>query len=617
MRHRQAQLFMFHGTPNSRNGFCLRLLHCALFCALIFFGVGGVSAQSFTHSQVGTDVNYTFSVPAKPNAFVSYNAGIAVVEAAHSSGAPFTGWDAFVLDVVSNSVGGADQTGSGTRSIADGQIYVFFLRTVTNDGDGHNIQTAYQETVYQVGACPPKNYTFMIQNDSALAGKHFLIFAVPSNGDTMITMEDFVAPPLSAVLHQGHMDSLCGEFRVFIDPDNEHPLIPYNPPPAPGGGGGPGVPYPTPSPPITPAPTPPNPTPPPAPPTPPIPPHPDPTPPNPVPVPIPPDPTKEDLWNANSAVALAAIEKNTRYTGERAKGIEDKVAYANDRLKSLDEKSGYANDRLKSIQEILDETKKNDVDARALEKREADNAKATLDNFDGDGKNAAAVLAGTSAGEQGKTAASAALTSTFGPQPSGVVASPGGPPSGGVVLPIGSGRTVTVLSNPFDSAGPFGGLMANVAAFVRRMIAWSIVVIFFTWVVGKVRVVVSELFRVSSFTKSVEDSLNSIKVLGSGGGLGYLVRCAGLLLLVPLFLTMPLVIMAAVTAGLPFAELKDTFTAGPLGDTDTMLGQAIALANVVIPWAMLIAAPIWYFITEYILLPSQMFWLMFSRFIPL
>ena len=131
--------------------------------------------------------------------------------------------------------------------------------------------------------------------------------------------------------------------------------------------------------------------------------------------------------------------------------------------------------------------------------------------------------------------------------------------------------------------------------------------------------VVSELFRVSSFTKSVEDSLNSIKVLGSGGGLGYLVRCAGLLFCFSslLFLTMPLVIMAAVTAGLPFAELKDTFTAGPLGDTDTMLGQAIALANVVIPWAMLIAAPIWYFITEYILLPSQMFWLMFSRFIPL
>jgi hypothetical protein len=231
------------------------------------------------------------------------------------------------------------------------------------------------------------------------------------------------------------------------------------------------------------------------------------------------------------------------------------------------------------------------------------------------GRAASAVAAGQSAANQGAVAAGNAYAA-FGSMPA-AVAEPSAASDGAIDLNIGGGQTKRLQLNPFSPNGPFGGVMQTAAAFVRRLIAWGIVATFFVWCMGKVREMTAKPFATAPFGNSLAESINSIKFAGFGGGLGYAVKLAVYALILTVVLTLPLVVMAAVTSGLPWSSLVSTWHAGPHDATAPgILSDALALANIVVPWSMLMAAPVWYFMVEFILFPSQFFWMMFIKFLP-
>lgn len=584
---------MHHGNPLLVRWFRLLFLFVPLFCSVSAFAASAVNGpasatvSSWTANLDGTvTVNYSYS--SSPSWQVQ-NCNFYLVDGNGSHS---------VIQTLGGFGGGASGSGTFTVTPVAGHAWIQMAAKAQEIfGSGGTFGTwVYAWVDVGVPNCPPQSYSYNIGNSTPFP-KHYLILAEHDSGMTE-TMEDFTVAPFSpAVSHTGGLSSLCGNFALYeVGEEGTLTHVPTPPPP--------------PDPPFPPLPElpPPNPppAPPPAPPTPPIPDAPHPEAPDPEPVPLPPDPTNRDLWNANEAKALAAIEQNTRYTGDRAKGIE--------------EKAQYANDRLAKIQQILDETKTANKDHRDRVEQQADVAKARLDGFDPLGLVYQAQSAGLDAANQGKGAAEGALGDTYGPAPSGEMDTPiGTVDEGFTLLPMGpSHAALKLYHNPFTAQGPFGGVLAKVASFIRRLIAWGIVAVFFFWSLGEVNKVVAEIFRVTPFSKSVEDSVNSVKILGSGGWIGYPARLICLALLVPLFLTAPLAIMAAATAGLPFGEIKSVFSLGPIGTTtDPIILKAIALADQLVPWAMLMASPVWYFLVRYFILPAKMFWLMFSKFIPL
>lgn len=194
--------------------------------------------------------------------------------------------------------------------------------------------------------------------------------------------------------------------------------------------------------------------------------------------------------------------------------------------------------------------------------------------------------------------------------------SPGPADAGLITIPISQGRTVTLPKNPFSSSGPFGGLLATVTAFVKKLIAWGIVAAFVIWAHKRLQEMIEAPFNTAPFGTSLTDTFNSVKIAGFGGGWGILARAAACSILIPLLLSLPLIGTAALTAGLPWGEVKSIFSAGvgslPSGG---MMGQAISMSDQVIPWATILAAPIWYFTVQYVLFPSKIFWMLFIKFV--
>lgn len=276
--------------------------------------------------------------------------------------------------------------------------------------------------------------------------------------------------------------------------------------------------------------------------------------------------------------------------------------------------SAASQDAANSLAAIAANTKKA-ADLADRQGVEADSAVAVRDSFDGPGKAQAAADSAGAAAQQMRVRGDE-VNSQYGALPPPVPAiAPADDES--VELNIGPGKTVTMHLNPFSPNGPFGGLMAKAAAFIRRLIAWGIVAFFLIWVAKKVRGMIAAPFATAPFGNSLASSINSIKVLGSGGGLGYAVRLSAFAIVLVVILTMPMAVMAAVTTGLPWSELVETFGAGPSVVTSGALGKALALANTVIPWGVLMAAPVWYFVVETVLLPSQLFWMTFIKFLPI
>lgn len=232
-------------------------------------------------------------------------------------------------------------------------------------------------------------------------------------------------------------------------------------------------------------------------------------------------------------------------------------------------------------------------------------------------KGAEGVALATGWAEQGKLETQAAMSTLFGAGPSGVGGVSGAVDNGNITVKASKHVTLTIPKNPFSANGPFSGAMAKLATFVRRLIAWGAVVAFFVWALGKIRAMVAEPFKTTPFGTSVQDSINSIKAAGFGGGTGYLAKMAILLVLLPVMLTLPVGVMAAIEAGLPWADLKEIYSLGPdAGTGNSMFEGALALANVVLPWTLLLSLPLYYFLIEFILFPSQFFWQMFMKMLP-
>lgn len=251
-------------------------------------------------------------------------------------------------------------------------------------------------------------------------------------------------------------------------------------------------------------------------------------------------------------------------------------------------------------------------DARGAEKDAADAASGTLGGLSG--MEEAAVTFAEGAAGQGRAKAEE-MVGQFGALPS-VMPEPNDPGGATVQLQISKSHSLSWDLDPFSSGGPFSGALGVSAAFVRRLIAWGIVAAFFVWALARIRAMIAAPFQVAPFGKSLSDSINSVKVLGSGGGLGYAVRLTVFALLIPVVLSIPLAVMATVTAGLPWTELTTTFSSGVGGAASGLLGDALGWADKVLPWTMVISAPVWYFFVESVLFPSQFFWMMFMKFLP-
>lgn len=272
---------------------------------------------------------------------------------------------------------------------------------------------------------------------------------------------------------------------------------------------------------------------------------------------------------------------------------------------------------------VLDAIKKNTKDT-------ADNTKKVADRMDSDAELATFfdnVQSGLEAQVSGavtntQTAAQAALDAFNSDLASRGIngnipgaGDPGSAPGGSIALRANSATVINVPKNPFAWEG-FGGALATVAAIVRRMIAWAIAVSFLAWAFGRIREMVQGLFQITVLGTSLSDALNSVKVGGFGGGIGYAARLSILTVLVPLIIALPVGIMATMTAGLPWSDLNTTMQLGAGGAASGMVGDAIALANVVVPWVMLLTVPIYYFVVEYLLFPTQFFWSVFFKLLP-
>jgi len=188
-----------------------------------------------------------------------------------------------------------------------------------------------------------------------------------------------------------------------------------------------------------------------------------------------------------------------------------------------------------------------------------------------------------------------------------------------VDLQISATKTITMHLNPFSSAGPFGGVIGTVAGLIKRLIAWGLVMTFLITVMKEMRYVMGTIFLTNANQSQILDALNNVRVFGNSLGVPVSVtlRVALTAGLVSLFLTIPLVISAAVEAGLPWTSLVATATAGPIGSGGpSMIQTAIGYASQVVPWVTLMSAPVYYFVLHAALFPAQAFWQMLMKVLP-
>lgn len=196
---------------------------------------------------------------------------------------------------------------------------------------------------------------------------------------------------------------------------------------------------------------------------------------------------------------------------------------------------------------------------------------------------------------------------------------PVAPSSSYVSVNMGAGQTpLKFMTNPFAADGPFNGAIGVCAQWIRKLVLWGLVITFFAWVLSRLREMCGSVFSSAPFGDSIVTSVNSIKVLGSGGGIGYAVKLIAYAVVGAILLTMPLVTLIAVTEGLPWLGMKAIMSdgLGSLGAGTPILSQALWYVDQVIPWRVCLGAPIWYFVVESVLFPSQLFWMTFVKFLP-
>ena len=325
------------------------------------------------------------------------------------------------------------------------------------------------------------------------------------------------------------------------------------------------------------------------------------------------DPTTTTNTNTNPATGGLTTGTTTNPTGNTYvnTGTDAGVALSQEALNTLN-----------AIEQNTRETADNSTAAKTLQDAHENDTqlgttalKSTLSSLQA--APATAVASAQTAAGTAKDNATTALTGAFGDGTVTPTTAPGSFGEPYVDLPQPGGGSLRMYLNPFSASGPFGGAMATAASFVRGLIAWGLVAGFFVWCLSRVREMISKPFATAPFGNSISESINSVKIAGFGGGIGYAVKLAAFALVLSIVLTMPLVLMAALTNALPLGSLLTIWHSGPGGATSGMLSQAIGLADKVVPWAMLMAAPIWYFTVEFVLFPSQFFWMVFIKFLPI
>jgi hypothetical protein len=168
-----------------------------------------------------------------------------------------------------------------------------------------------------------------------------------------------------------------------------------------------------------------------------------------------------------------------------------------------------------------------------------------------------------------------------------------------VLLGVIGGEEIRVYKDPFHEDGPFGGALASVAGFIRRLIAWGLVVVFFVWVMGEINKAIADGFKVSPLGDRVSDMVSNFSFLGFSMGpfAKFGMKVFLTTIVVGLMLTLPAGILAATTAGLPWDDLRTIYATGippveETPDSGVSLVRALSMANRVLPLLLLLSIPL-------------------------
>ncbi|HSH94010.1 MAG TPA: hypothetical protein VK968_07680, partial [Roseimicrobium sp.] len=186
------------------------------------------------------------------------------------------------------------------------------------------------------------------------------------------------------------------------------------------------------------------------------------------------------------------------------------------------------------------------------------------------------------------------------------------PESGTIALGTHGGKALSILKNPFDPAGPFGGVLSSVAALVKRIIAWSAVVGFLYFFFDRIYRVVADANQTTSIPSVISDGLSNAAA-GIGNVVSIPARVILCVALATIALGFPVILFTALKVGLPFSEIRSTFSTGIQPATmisagGSMLQKAWALSGLVVPWDVLLAVPLWAFFVRMVILPKLLFW---------
>jgi hypothetical protein len=191
-----------------------------------------------------------------------------------------------------------------------------------------------------------------------------------------------------------------------------------------------------------------------------------------------------------------------------------------------------------------------------------------------------------------------------------------------ISLGVIGGKEIRIPKDPFSAQGPFGGVMASVAAFIRRLIAWGIVVAFFLWVMGEFNKAVADGFKVAPMPNYLTDLVGKISFLGNSLGVVFAVpfKLATCLIVFGFMITLPVLLLAAATAGFPWSDLKTIYAAGVPAIADdsgsgVSLARAWGLADKVIPLILVLSVPLYCLLVRLFQWPARLGQMFLMKFL--
>lgn len=237
-----------------------------------------------------------------------------------------------------------------------------------------------------------------------------------------------------------------------------------------------------------------------------------------------------------------------------------------------------------------------------------------------EGKADAAISMGAQAAETGKVNAEGALA-VFGTMHGPSNQAPAAPSNDVIDIQVSRDRSVQFFANPFDSRGPMGGVMGTLAAVIKKMIAWSIVMWFFCWCVKRVKEMAMAPLNATNYGSSITVAATGFSFLGTtfGGGVGYAIHIGLVVAITSVLLTLPMVGMAVISAGVPWSDFVTIGVAGPGpgADAGAIISAAVGIANCAIPWVLLLTSPVYFLTVDSLLFQMQFFHTLMVKVTPL